>query len=113
MTAPDPLGVACPFCRNPPGMRCGSISGWSRRTHAARVKLAAHSDTALDAFFPMRNPCALCRSGLPQRHRLVDAIAGALEAGECEQDVMEELGVSLDQVMAVTAWAARWPGAWR
>ena len=74
---------------------------------------AAHADPALDAFFPMTTPCGLCGSGLPQRHRMVDAIAGALEAGETEQDVMDELGVSLDAVMAVTAWMNKYPGAWR
>ena len=76
--------------------------------------LAAHSDPALAAFFGMRNQCQLCGvPGLPQRHRMVDAIAGALEAGECEGEIMAELGVSLDAVMAVTAWAAKYPGAWR
>lgn len=73
----------------------------------------AHADPALDAHFPMVNPCGLCGSGLPQRHRMVDAIAGALEAGETEQDVMDELGVSLDAVIAVTLWMNRYPGAWR
>jgi hypothetical protein len=94
-------------------MRCGSSGGWSRRTHAARVKLAAHTDPALDRWFAMRNPCALCGSGLPQRHRMVNAIAGALEAGECEGDVAEQLCVPVEAVMAVMAWAGRWPGAWR
>jgi hypothetical protein len=115
--APDPLTVACPRCDEPPGNRCGTINDYSRRPHAARVKLAlalaAHADPALDAFFPMLNPCALCGSGLPQRHRMVNAIAGALQAGETAQDIMAELEVSLDAVMAVTAWAQRWPGAWR
>ena len=76
--------------------------------------VAAHADPSLDAFFPMRNQCQLCAvPGMPQRHRVVDAIAGHLAAGECEGDVAEEMGVSLDAVMAVTSWAARWPGAWQ
>ena len=74
---------------------------------------AAYADPALDAFFPMTSPCGLCGSGLPQRHRMVDAIAGALEAGETEQDVAEELRVPLGAVKAVMAWAGKYPGAWR
>lgn len=115
---PDPLTVACSHCDAKPGQRCMAVCDWARKPHAARRRLAlvlaAHADPALDAFFKMRNPCGVCGvPGLPQRHRVVDSIAGALEAGECEQEVMEELGVSLDQVMAVTAWAAKYPGAWR
>lgn len=114
----NPLNVECPFCGNPPGMKCGSVSGWSRKPHLRRVKLAlqlaAHADPSLDPWFKMRNQCQLCGTpGLPQRHRVVDAIAGCLEAGEGETDVAADMGVSLDAVMAVQAWAIRWPGAWR
>lgn len=75
--------------------------------------IEAHADAALDACFPLKGECGVCASGLPQRHRVVDAIAGALEAGETEQDVMDQFGVSLDAVMAVTAWMNRHPGAWK
>lgn len=120
MTAPalgtfSELAVTCPRCEEPPGARCATVNDWAKKTHVARVKLAktlaAYADPALDAHFPARNPCGLC-GRLPQRHRVVDAIAGALAAGETEQDVMDELGVSLDAVMAVQSWANRWPGAW-
>jgi hypothetical protein len=115
---PDPLTAECPDCLAAPGKRCMTLSGPARKTHAARKKhaliLAAHSDASLAAIFGLSNQCQLCGvPGLPQRHRVVDAIAGQLEAGECETDIMAELGVSLDAVMAVTAWASRWPGAWR
>lgn len=113
----DPLAVTCPHCKEPPGSRCGTVNAYSRKTHQARVKLAlavaAHTDPALDAHFPMRGECGLCGAGLPQRHRVVDAIAGALEAGETEQDVIDQFGVSLDAVMAVTAWMNKYPGAWK
>ena len=113
----DPLAVTCPHCEEPPGFRCGTVNAYSRQPHVARVRLAraaaAHADPALDPWFKMRNPCGLCGSGLPQRHRVVDAIAGMLEAGECDTDVAEDMGVSLDAVMAVTAWQQRWPGAWK
>jgi hypothetical protein len=107
--------VACPYCGNPPGMRCGTISGWCRDSHAARKRLAlvlaAHADPALDAFFKPLGPCGVCGTpGLDQRHRAVDAIAGALAAGETPADVAAELRVPLEAVQAVGEWAARWPG---
>jgi hypothetical protein len=119
MSAPDPLVVTCPHCGCEPRVRCLTRNSTPvPRPHLARVrlayKLAAHADHSLDAWFKMRNQCGICAvPGLPQRHRRVDAIAGMLEAGECEQEVAADMGVSLDAVMAVTAWAAKWPGAWR
>jgi hypothetical protein len=76
---------------------------------------AAHADPALDAFPGLGpvSPCGLCGSGLPQRHRVVDAMAGRLEAGECPEDLAEEFGVSRGAVHAVALWMVRWPGAWR
>jgi len=114
---PDPLSVTCPRCEEPPGNRCGTINAYSRRPHVARVKLAlahaAHADTALDAWFSRTNPCGICGvPGMPQRHRVVDAIAGMLAAGENPQVVAEQYGVTAGAVRAVQAWAARWPGAW-
>jgi len=78
--------------------------------------LAAHADPALDAF-PELGPvsaCGICGvPGLPQRHRIVDAIAAQLAAGEFEEDLVGEYGVSEKAVAAVASWMARWPGAWR
>lgn len=118
MTPPiDVLAVGCPYCGNPPGVRCGSASGWSGRPHKARERaayvLAAQSDPALDAHFPMRNPCGLCGSGLPQRHRMVEAVASALENGEDKETVTADLGLEQGAVRAVRKWMRRWPGAWR
>jgi len=36
----DPLTVCCPHCGSRMGVRCGTVSGWSRKPHAARVKAA-------------------------------------------------------------------------
>lgn len=112
----DPLSAPCPRCEEPPGSRCGTVNAYSRKPHAARVKLAralaAHADPALDAHFPMRNPCGLCGSGLPQRHRVVDAIAGALEAGDGPEDLAVDYQKPIEAITAVQAWMKKWPGAW-
>ena len=118
MTDIDPLAVECPHCQEPPGSRCGTVNAYSRRPHKARQRLAlamaAHADPALDKWFRMRNPCLICGvKGMPQRHRMVDAIAGHLEAGEYPEEIAGELAVPEDAVKAVAAWAKRWPGAWR
>jgi uncharacterized protein (DUF433 family) len=124
MTRPDPLTVQCPYCRAPAGEPCG-VRGWKKwrarpavRPHKGRVKLAlvlaAHADPALDAFFPPLGPCGICGTpGLNQRHRVVDAIAGRLEAGEDPDEVAEDYGISEEAVDAVAGWAARWPEAWQ
>jgi hypothetical protein len=120
----DPLTIACPYiyCTAGPGQRCTKYVSWSpigpppaARPHKARVRLAlvlaAHSDPALDAFFPRAGGCGLCGTpGLDQRHRVIDAIAEHLECGETPEDVAGEFGVSAEAAEAVAAWAARWPG---
>jgi hypothetical protein len=114
---PDPLSVTCSFCDAKPGQRCMMLSDWARKPHRARVKLAtavaAHADPALDAYpgFGPASPCGFC-GVLPQRHRVVDAIAGMLAGGEDPEVVAEDYGVSMEAVEAVHGWAARWPGAW-
>lgn len=115
----DPLTVECPHCQEPPGNRCGTVNAYSRSPHKARQRLAlamaAHADPALDEW-PQLGPvsdCRLCGSGLPQRHRIVDAIAARLAAGEYPEDVTADyVTIPLAAVEAVQAWAERWPGAW-
>jgi phage terminase large subunit GpA-like protein len=114
----DPLMVTCPHCGSEPGIRCGTVSDWARKPHKARVKLAlvlaAHADPALDGWFAKQGACGICGvPGLPQRHRVVDAIAGALAAGEDREDVAGEYGVTAAAIQAVASWAERWPGAWQ
>jgi hypothetical protein len=92
-----------------------ALCDYARKPHAARVRLAAavqaHADPALDTFFPRVGPCGICGiPGLPQRHRVVDAIADELAAGEDPEVAAREFGVPVDAVRAVSAWAARWPG---
>jgi len=93
------------------------VSDWARKPHKARVKLAvvlaAHADPALDEFFPHHGPCLLCGTpGLGARHRVIDAIAGQLAAGEDPEVVAMEMDRTDEAVAAVAAWAQRWPGAW-
>lgn len=75
--------------------------------------IEAHADPALDEHFPRVGPCGLCGTpGLDQRHRVVDAIAGRLDAGEGPEEVAGDYLLSVEAVEAVEAWAAKWPGAW-
>jgi hypothetical protein len=116
----DPLTVRCGYCCVPPGGQCcAEPSLRARKPHAERVRLAravaAHADPALDAFPELGpvSPCGLCGTpGLPQRHRMVDAIAGRLEAGEGEQEVAADYLFGPEVAEAVKAWMTRWPGAW-
>ena len=112
----DPLSVRCPYCRRPAERLCRTSSGYAaERPHKARVRralvLAAHSDPALDEFFPMRSPCGFC-TWLPQRHRVVEAVAGHLGAGETAEEISGELDVTHEAVGAVRDWMLRWAGAW-
>lgn len=121
VTAPavtGPLDVPCGFCEARPGYRCRSSGGRERRSHARRVRLAwilaAHSDPVLDVFFPQLGQCGLCGlPGLDQRHRVVDAVAGMLSAGEDVCEVAEDYGLRVEAVRVVAAWSRRWPGALR
>lgn len=113
----DPLTVACVTCRRPAGQRCVTSSEWPCSAHQPRrrdaLAVAAHSDPVLDAW-PQFGPvtaCGLCGSGLPQRHRIVDAMADRMGAGESAEEVAEDYGVPLEAALVVAAWSARWPGA--
>jgi len=76
--------------------------------------VAAHADPRLDRWFPAVGPCGICGTpGLDQRHRVVDAIAGRIAAGEGETDVADDYRLPLEAVLTVMAWAADWPGVWQ
>lgn len=112
-----PLSVSCSGCGADAGRDCTTRSGFPARPHARRARLAlvlaADADSALDAYFPRLGPCGICGTpGLDQRHRVVDAIAGMLEAGEDPEDTAGEYGVTPEAVEVVTLWMVRWPGAW-
>jgi len=113
----DPLTAPCPHCDAKPGQRCMMLSDWARKPHKRRVRLAtalaAHADPLLDAHFPHHGACLICGiPGLGARHRVLDAMAGMLAAGEDPEVVAEEFGRTPEAVEAVRAWAKRWPGAW-
>ena len=139
MTAPeyDPLAASCSRCGAEPGKRCMAVCDWARKPHAARLRLslalAAHADPALDALWPHHGPCGICSvPGLGARHRVIDAIAGWLEAEAADPrgtdpqtaevladdpsaldgELAAEFGAPAEAVAVVRAWAARWPGAW-
>jgi hypothetical protein len=114
----DPLTVVCPHCWSEAGFRCLTSAGTpARKPHVRRVRLAtalaAHADPALDEHFPHHGPCQICGiPGLGARHRVLDAMAGMLAAGEDPEVVAEEFGRTPEAVQAVQEWAKRWPGAW-
>lgn len=61
----------------------------------------------IDRYFPPLGQCLICNTpGLDQRHRVIDAIADAVAAGEGEEDVAADMGVSVEAVGAAVAWAA-------
>lgn len=124
MTIPvtDPRSADCPRCEAKRGQWCSTPAGvFAHKPHMRRIKAArlamavqAHADPALDPWFPRAGPCGLCGvPGLLSRHRVVDAIAGRLAAGEEPEDLAGDYRVSVDAARAVAAWAAKWPGAWQ
>lgn len=116
----DILSARCPHCRALPGTVCVTRDGTpARKPHKARARdalaLAAHTDPALDALAGLGpvSQCGLCGTpGLPQRHRIVDAIAGRLEAGEGEDDVAADYRLFPEVIEALKDWMLKWPGAW-
>jgi hypothetical protein len=122
----DPMAVACTYlyCTAQPGERCTKLVSWSpmpyppaRKPHAARIRLAlvlaAHADPVLDEFFPHHGPCELCSTpGLGARHRVIDAMAGRMAAGEDPGEVAADYGVPAEAAEIVAAWSLRWAGAW-
>lgn len=113
-----PAAVRCRYCRAFRGQSCTSASMRPCRPHKIRrrdaLAVAAHSDPVLDAFFVQSGPCGLCGvEGLGARHRVVDAIAGALAAGEDPETAAWDYNLPPGAVEAVRLWSERWPGAWR
>jgi hypothetical protein len=71
--------------------------------------IAAALDPMLDGWFKTRSQCGVCGvPGLPSRHRVVEAIADLLAAGEDEQVIAEEYGVPYEAVTVVGEWAKKW-----
>lgn len=113
----NPLAVWCEYCGAWRDLYCTTASGKTCEPHIARWKLATvlegHADPALDEYFPRIGPCGLCGvPGLDQRHRVIDAIAGRLAAGEGLEEAADDYGLTVEAVQCVEAWAQQWPGAW-
>lgn len=114
----DSESVRCRYCRMPKDTPCRNGSFRATRPHKVRQRdahaVAAHSDPALDEWFISSGPCGLCSvEGLGARHRTVDAIAGALAAGEEPAVAAWDYNLPPAAIEAVRAWLAKWPGAWR
>ena len=64
-------------------------------------------DADIDQWFPRLGQCQVCGvPGMDQRHRRIDAIAGAVGAGEAPEEVAAEMDVSVEAVYAAVAYAA-------
>lgn len=46
----------------------------------------------MDEFAPMRGPCLVCESGADQRHRILDAVADRVRAGDSAVEVAQDYG---------------------
>lgn len=66
--------------------------------------------TELDRWLPPRGPCLICGvPGMDARHRVIDAIADHVTAGEGFDQIADELGLPLEALEAVMAWVAEDP----
>ena len=64
----------------------------------------------VDHWFPRRGPCGICGTpGADQRHRVIEAIADAVNAGDGEQDVADDYGVPVEAVRACVEWVREHP----
>lgn len=82
----------------------GGVSTAAERRKQARVAETLRSD--LDRYFPPNGPCAFDSHPLGARHRVIDAIAGRVRAGEDCWDVAADYGV--DVVAVTVALAVSW-----
>lgn len=65
---------------------------------------------SVDRWFPRRGPCLVCQvPGADQRHRVIEAIADAVEAGDGEEDVARDYGVPVEAVRACVDWVRDHP----
>ena len=78
-------------------------------TGPAKEEVEAVSDP-IDHWFPKRGPCLICGTpGADQRHRVIEAIADAVNAGDGEEDVAADYEVPVEAVLACVRWAAEHP----
>ena len=56
---------------------------------------------ALDRWLPPRGQCLICGvPGMDARHRIIDAIVDAVEAGEAPEDVAADLDLDVEAIYA-------------
>jgi len=71
---------------------------------------AAQQPDPIDQWFPRRGQCQICGTpGADQRHRVIEAIAGAVSAGDGEQDVAADYGVPAEAVRECLRWVREHP----
>lgn len=64
----------------------------------------------IDRWFKRLGPCLVCGTpGADQRHRVIEAIADAVNAGDGEEDVAADYGVPVEAVRACVQWAREHP----
>ena len=64
----------------------------------------------IDQWFPRLGPCLICGTpGADQRHRVIEAIADAWNAGEGEEDLAFDYDVPVEAVRECVRWAAEHP----
>ena len=87
-------------------MTRGRCTSASLRGRARQPILAGHevrsASNSFDALEPFHGPCGIC-GGPDARHRVVDAIASRLRAGESVESVAEDYGLSVEKVREVSA----------
>ena len=64
----------------------------------------------IDQWFPKRGQCQLCGvPGADQHHRVIEAVAGAVNAGDGEEDVAADYNVPVEAVRACVEWVREHP----
>lgn len=64
----------------------------------------------VDRWFKRRGQCRICGvPGADQRHRVIEAIADAVRAGDGEEDVADDYGVPVEAVRACVEWVRAHP----
>lgn len=64
-----------------------------RQTVAVRAKRRAELSALIDAEMPFAGPCGIC-GGPDKRHRVLDAVADCVRAGDSVASVAEAYGLS-------------------
>lgn len=64
----------------------------------------------VDRWYPRLGPCGICNvPGVDQRHRVIEAIADAVGAGDGDEDVAADYGVPVEAVAACVEWVRDHP----